>query len=133
MSFRARIALASAGAVALAVVLASGVVYIVARGQIRAPIDQTLDQRADQIAHLPLESMTSPTGETFLALRPGFGEPNVYVQVVKADGTTFRPPGDRRLPIGAPELAVARGEAGAFRSDMNVGGTHLRVLTFPYS
>jgi two-component system, OmpR family, sensor histidine kinase MprB len=134
MSFRVRIALASAVAVALAVVLASGVVYVVARGQIRAPIDQTLDQRADQIAHLPLEAMTSPTGETFLALRPGFGEPNVYVQVVKANGGTIRPPGDSTpLPVGKAELAVARGTAGAFRKDIDVEDTHLRVLTFPYS
>ena len=100
MSFRARIALASAVAVALAVVLASAVVYFVARGQIRAPIDQTLDQRADQIAHLPLEAMTSPTGETFLALRPGFGEPNVYIQVVKSNGGTIRPPGDSTPAAG---------------------------------
>ncbi len=134
MSFRARIALSSAVAVALAVVLASAVVYFVARGQIRAPIDQTLDQRADQIAHLPLEAMTSPTGETFLALRPGFGEPTVYIQVVKATGGTIRPPGDSTpLPVGDAELAVARGTAGAFREDIDVEGTHLRVLTFPYS
>jgi len=134
MSFRARIALASSFAVALAVVLASGVVYVVARGQIRAPIDQTLDQRADQISHLPLEGFKSPTGETFLSLQPGFGEPNVYIQVVKENGKTIRPPYDHvPLPVGSAELAVARGDAGAFRDDINVNGTHLRVLTFPYA
>ena len=134
MSFRARIALASAVAVALAVVLASAVVYVVARGQLRAPIDHALDQRAEQIAHLPLEGFKSPSGETFLDLRPGFGEPNIYVQVVQANGRTIRPPTDNTpLPVGAAELAVARGQAGAFRGDMEVNGTHLRVLTFPYA
>jgi two-component system sensor histidine kinase MprB len=134
MSFRARIALASAVAVALAVVLASAVVYVVARGQLRRPIDQALDQRADQIAHLPLEGFKSPSGQTFLDLHPSFGEPNIYIQVVQANGKTLRPAYDSTpLPVGAAELAVARGQAGAFRDDMEVGGTHLRVLTFPYA
>ena len=134
MSFRARIALSSAVAVALAVVIASAVVYVVARDQLRSPIDQALDQRADQIAHLPLESFTSPTGETFLDLRPGFGEPIIYVQVLKANGKTIRAPFDTTpLPVSAADLAVARGQSGAHRGDAEVGGTHLRLLTFPYS
>ena len=29
-------------------------------------------------------------GESFLGIRPGFGEPNTFVQVVKADGETLR-------------------------------------------
>ena len=134
MSFRARIALASAVAVALAVVLASALVYVVARGQLRAPIDDALDQRADQIAHLPLESVKVPSGQTFLNLQPGFGEPNIYVQVVQANGKTIRAPFNATpLPVDSADLAVARGETGAFRGDMEVDGTHLRVLTFPYT
>ena len=46
MSFRARIALVSATAVALAIVVASIVVYFVVRGQLLSSLDDTLRDRA---------------------------------------------------------------------------------------
>ncbi len=45
MSFRARIALVSAVAVALAVVIASIVVYFVVRGQLLSSLDDSLRER----------------------------------------------------------------------------------------
>ena len=50
MSFRSRIAVGSAAAVALAVVAASVAVYLIAREQLRAPVDEALEARAAQIA-----------------------------------------------------------------------------------
>ncbi len=52
MSFRARIAIAAAAAVALAVVLISVVVFFVVRDQLRSQVDEALNNRADQIAHI---------------------------------------------------------------------------------
>ena len=46
MSFRARMALVAAAAVALAVVLASLVVYFVVRGQLLSSLDESLQERA---------------------------------------------------------------------------------------
>ncbi len=133
MSFRTRIALASASAVALAVVLASGLVYVVARGEMRAPIDDALERRAADIARHPLGTFQSEDGRSYLAIRPEFGEAGGYVQVVKGDGTVLGPPLQNvELPVDEGVLALARGEIEEFWSDTDVSGTHLRVLTFPY-
>ena len=96
MSFRARIAIGAAAAVALAVVLASVVVFFVVRGELRAQIDDTLEERAQEIFRIPLAEIPLRNGESFLGIRPGFGEPNTFVQVVKADGDDLAPAVRRR-------------------------------------
>jgi two-component system, OmpR family, sensor histidine kinase MprB len=133
MSFRARIAIAASAAVALAVVLASLLVFFVVRNQLRGQIDDGLEVRADQLGQIPLEAFEAPGGETYLALRPDFGEPDSSVQVLKSDGKTIRPPFERvELPVGSAALAVARGKADHFFSDATVADTHVRMLTFAY-
>jgi two-component system sensor histidine kinase MprB len=134
MSFRTRIALGSAAAVALAVVLASGLVYVVARSQLRAPIDDALERRADDIARHPLGTIQSEEGKTYLAIRPEFGEAGGYVQAVTQDGTVVGPVlQDVELPVDDDVEALARGEGTTHWSDVDVDGTHLRVLTFAYA
>jgi len=135
MTFRARIAIAASAAVALAVVLASVLVYFAVRGELRGQIDETLEQRAAQIAGEPLSEVQSPDGKSFLAIRPGFGEANTLVQLVKEDGSIL---GARYEKITLPpdESAVtlaAEGAAGDhFFADTTVSGLHVRVLTFAY-
>jgi two-component system sensor histidine kinase MprB len=131
VSFRARIALAAAVAVALAVITASAVVYVVARGQLRAPIEQALERRAADLATHPLQQLTTTNGDVYLALPPEFGEARGYVQLVKTDGTVILPYGqDLELPVGADVTDIA-GERGASSwSDATVNGEHLRVFTF---
>jgi two-component system sensor histidine kinase MprB len=117
-------------------VLASVVLFFVVRSQLRAPIDDALEQRAERITHIPLDLLKSPTGETYVALTPGFGEPGGSVQVVKSDGKALKnlPPfGNTELPISDQTLAVARGEVDSFFTDLDVDGAHVRVLTFWYS
>ena len=135
MSFRARIAIAAAGAVALAVVLASILVFFVVRDQLRTQIDEALESRAEQIAHIPIHEFESSSGETYVTLlRPGFGEPASSMQVVKADGEILRTPvDDVKLPVPEAAIAVARGDAAGYFSDANVSDTHVRILTFQYS
>ena len=60
MSFRARLALVSAAAVALAVVLASALVYLVVREELRRQVDEALRERAEAIARIPLSAELSP-------------------------------------------------------------------------
>jgi two-component system, OmpR family, sensor histidine kinase MprB len=133
VSFRARIAISSAVAVALAVVLASALVYVVARGQLRAPIDEALERRAADILRHELAVFESASGEPFLAVRPEFGEARGYVQLVKSSGSVLVPPlQDLKLPAGDDVLAVAGSGGEAFWTDTNVSGTHLRVFTFSY-
>ncbi len=135
MSFRARIAIAAAGAVALAVVLASILVFFVVRDQLRTQIDEALESRAEQIAHIPIHEFESSSGETYVTLlRPGFGEPASSMQVVKADGEILRTPvDDVKLPVPDAAIAVARGDAAGYFSDAHVSDTHVRILTFQYS
>lgn len=133
MSFRARIAIASAAAVALAVVLASALVYVIARDQLRAPIDDALERRSAEILRQELRVFETQSGVHFLAVRPEFGEARGYVQLVESDGTVLVPPlQDLKLPAGDDVRAVAGSGAEAFWTDTNVSGKHLRVFTFNY-
>ena len=135
MSFRARIAIAAAGAVALAVVLASVLVFFVVKGELRGQIDETLEQRATEISLIPLAEIPSRSGESFLGIRPGFGEPNTFVQLVKSDGTTLRERFQNvELPVGDEVIELAESGVSGDRifTDTTVSGTDVRVLTFAY-
>ena len=133
MTFRTRIAISAAAAVALTVVLASILVYVVAREQLRAPVDDALEARAAEISVQPLGVIQTRDGDKFLALRPEFGEAGGYVQLVRADGTVLVPGRqDVELPVDEDVLAVAGKHGAAFWRDEDVKGRHLRVFTFAY-
>jgi two-component system sensor histidine kinase MprB len=108
--------------VALAVIGASAVVYVVVRNQLYGTADQALRQSANEIAQEPVS-------------RVFFGRPfeNNYVQVVQADGQCrAHDISACALPVASGVREVARTGHGAYMSDMHVGGVHLRTLTFPY-
>jgi two-component system, OmpR family, sensor histidine kinase MprB len=128
MSFRVRLTLVAAAAVALAVVVASAVVYFVVRGQLMAPIDDTLREQRAEVERHGLAEIESPTGSFLGPVRLGN---RAYIQVVKADGSTVRPPDETvELPPDERALQVARRGAGEYWSDRHVQGFHVRVLTF---
>ncbi|HEX4745439.1 MAG TPA: HAMP domain-containing sensor histidine kinase [Gaiellaceae bacterium] len=134
MTFRARIAVSAAAAVALTVVAASILVYVVARGQLRAPVDEALEERSADLVQHPIRIFDTPQGDTFLAVRPEFGEVRGYTQLVQADGSTLVPPRqDVALPVDDDVLAVAAGESAAFWRDVEVEGRRIRVFTFAYA
>jgi two-component system, OmpR family, sensor histidine kinase MprB len=133
MSFRARIAIVAAIAVALTVVAASVIVFFVVRSQLRAPIDSALESRASRIQHSPdltPQEFQSLNGQRLIFLGPEFGESGA-VQAVTESGAVYGYPG-YKLPVDADTLAVARGESAPFYQDSHVGGVHVRVLTFQY-
>ncbi|OFW53069.1 MAG: hypothetical protein A2146_03425 [Actinobacteria bacterium RBG_16_67_10] len=133
MSFRARIAVSAAAAVALTVIFASVLVYLVARQQLRAPVDEALATRAADISRQPLGVFETPGGDTVLAVRPEFGEARGYVQLVRSDESVLVPlRQDIRLPVDADVLAVAGNESAAYWKDLEVDGIHLRVFTFAF-
>ena len=83
MSFRARLALVAAAAVALAVVAASAVVYVVVRDQLYSSTDDSLRNSMHRIVDSAFEFVRGPP-------QPGvFGG---YPQVVDSDGDVFRAP-----------------------------------------
>jgi two-component system sensor histidine kinase MprB len=128
MSFRARLALVAAAAVALAVLTSSFVIYFVVRDQLRATVDDSLKTTAANLRQTPFhdfEHFGTPPGE--------LGGATGYPQGVDANGKLYLPPGATvSLPVNDAVEAVARGDRGAFFSDTHVRGTHLRMLTFPF-
>jgi two-component system, OmpR family, sensor histidine kinase MprB len=133
MSFRARLTLVAAGAVALAVVLASVVVYVVVRNDLRGTVDDALADRASEISRHPLRGFRSESGRAFLAPQPELGGASGYVQIVQSDGATIRAPDATVvLPVSERARSVARGEDDGFLTDAHVSGIHVRVLTSPY-
>ena len=135
MTFRTRIAVSAAAAVALTVVAASILLYVVAREQLLAPVDEALEARAAQISAQQLGILPGgPGGQSYLAVRPEFGDARGYVQLVRTDGSVLTPPRqDLRIPVDDEVLAVAGVPgAAAFWTDVTVDGTHLRVFTFAY-
>jgi two-component system sensor histidine kinase MprB len=130
MSFRARLTIAAAAAVAIAVVIASIVVYFVVRNELRAPVDDALAERAEELTHIPPGDLSL----IFASPRGKLGGAIGYPQVVTADGRTFRPPGETAsLPVGEEVLEVARGERDRYLDDATVDGTHVRYITVPYA
>ena len=123
MTFRARLTLVAAAAVALAVVLSSVVGYLVVRDQLRDQVDDALEARAFQIQQHPFRRLPPD---------PDLGEAAGYVQFVNSDGEVRRPPGaDVPLPVSDRVLRVAAGEEEPFFADATIEDTHVRVLAFP--
>lgn len=127
MSFRARLTLVAAAAVALAVVVASLVVYFVVRGQLRGTVDDSLRTTAAQLAVTPghdFKHFATPPSE--------LGGTAGYPQVVDASGELFLPRGASvTLPVSDKVIDVARTGRGSFFTDTHVNGIHVRMLTFP--
>ena len=102
MSFRARLALVAAAAVALAVVLASVTTYVVVRDQLRGTVDDALQERADEISPRPIEAVFGGHG-------PSLGGAGGYPQLVREDGAAFRPRGRRNRSRSTTTSARWRG------------------------
>jgi two-component system sensor histidine kinase MprB len=134
MSFRRRLTLACAAAVALAVVLAAGLTYWFVRDALRDQIDASLSR-----AMPPSEGLPEARREALMLARRGvrltspLDGPVVFGQLVKPDGAVVVPPGERPVPLAPEEKlqAVASGAANPFFSDVDVGERRLRVYTVP--
>jgi two-component system sensor histidine kinase MprB len=126
MSFRARLALVAAAAVALAVVAASFAVYFIVRNQLLNPIDESLRQTAEQIQHSP---PTRPFA--CCSTQSNLGGAPAYAQLLPAGGAPQRAPGAPGASHPRPMREVASGETKTFLRDAHVRDTHVRMITFP--
>src|SRR6266545_3994848 len=90
MSFRDRLVLLAAAAVAAAIVLASGIVYLVVKSELRDEVDTQLRGLVAGIS--PPRQISVPTGESLLILpSEPLGGNTGYAQIVRLDGTVIRP------------------------------------------
>ena len=125
MTFRARVTTLAAAAVAAAVVLASAIVFVVVRGELRGAVDRSLRDLAIDVV-----LRRSPTGPLPRLPESPLEGSRGYAQLVLTDGTRISTEGSAPLlPAGRDEVAVAAGARGPFFEDVEVAGTHVRVLT----
>jgi len=133
VSFRARLALGSAAAVAVAIVVASIAVYFIVRSELRSEIDNSLRSQAVQIPKLPGRGLSARVGPNeyaiFIQADPFAGQ----FQYVDSNGNSYRPQEFNHLNPLLPGVAQARlvaaGKVGAGFRDASQNGTHLRIFT----
>ena len=89
MSLRSRLTFAAAAGVALAVVMASLIVFFVVKSELRGQIDQALQERATEV-----EIDNTGAGIALRVPAPPLGGAGGYVQVVEAEGDLLRLPGE---------------------------------------
>jgi two-component system, OmpR family, sensor histidine kinase MprB len=127
VTFRTRLALASAIAVAAAIAAASLVSYGLVRSQLRGSIDDALRVRARQV-QIPRGRV-----DEFGLPDPLLGGAGGYAQLVLASGGVFRLP-NAKIPlpsVGATQ--VAAGTRDPYFDDATVADTHVRILTAKYA
>jgi two-component system sensor histidine kinase MprB len=125
---RRRLALVAAAAVAVAIVMVAAASYIVVRGQLRGQVDDALKAQASAVQTAGFHALD----QALPGIPPSAGGPAQYVQIVGGDGSALKRP-DISLPVDSHTVSVAAGRSGTFLTDIHVGGSHLRELTFPVS
>jgi two-component system sensor histidine kinase MprB len=139
VSFRRRSALLAAAAVAIAVVLASALTYLLVAHQLRAQVDAQLRDRAHN-AGLRLKHEADTGLAPFLGggeahfnpfgnLPPRPNQVQGYQQLVSSSGNVLSNRGGVTLPVGATTRTLAANGRGSSLQSASVGGTHLRILT----
>ena len=135
MSFRLRVTLLAAGAVAVAVVGAAVLMYLVLQTQLLTQVDKTLADAA------VTAQAQGPRGSD-RGGRPPFGDPSqtvsgrgdVFAQSIDASGHVIR--ADYSQPVAAlvtpaaKDVAATQQQAGT-KLDTTIGGTHYHVLVVP--
>jgi two-component system, OmpR family, sensor histidine kinase MprB len=152
LSFRRRLVLFCALAVAVAICVASAVVYVVVRNELRGRVDDELRALAGQVQpvrgplpELPEKALgiqktapakgARPAGttdrEVFLSVpSDALGDAVGYAQLVPSSGKVVRPPGAGPfLPVTEAVRQVAAGKRKPFLADREIAGVHARVLT----
>jgi two-component system sensor histidine kinase MprB len=128
LTFRARVTLLAATAVAVAIVLASLAAWFAARAELRDQVDTLLRNQA--VGAQASTALDRPPIGGF-GLRP-FIDSQVTFQIVSSDGRLFAPNNQAvRLPVTEIERAAAAGRGDLRLRDVHVGGQHLRMVTVP--
>jgi two-component system, OmpR family, sensor histidine kinase MprB len=151
MSFRRRITLVSAAAVAIAVVLASLLTYLLTSHQLHGQVDAQLSSRADSLRFVARDP--TPRSSTLLNLIKGQDSPQAragsrtstqtgplrnlpprpnqvrgYQQLGDRHGHVLFRSANVTLPVNARTRALAGGIGERFFSDAIVNGIRLRIL-----
>jgi two-component system sensor histidine kinase MprB len=145
MTFRRRIVLLAAGAVAVAIALAVCVTYIIVRHDLRANVDAQLRSSTPQLtivqppdgaadgsgASNDAAGIPKVAGQSVRVQVPdaAFGAATGIAQATLPSGKVIAPESGAPLPITGAVKDVKSGRRDAVLSDETVNGVHLRVLT----
>jgi two-component system sensor histidine kinase MprB len=133
LALRTRVSLLAAVGVGLAVLLTSVAAYATVRSQLNSQRDETLLQRARA-------AVTTPLGDPrLLAQVPAAALGAADLRIALVNGRQARAvtaPQDAQgllspPPLGAPELAVARGQSAQSVRTASTGGERFRVVAVP--
>jgi two-component system, OmpR family, sensor histidine kinase MprB len=124
MTLRRRVGVAAAIAVAIAVILVAAISYWVVRDQLEGQVNNALRAQAIAVQEHP------NLGSLLPSIPASAGGPAPYAQLLLADGTVRPIEGNLPLPVHPQDLAVAAGNAPPYMTDVEVGGSHLRTITF---
>jgi len=130
MTLRTRLALASAAGLAVAIALASVVVYFVVQSQLRSQVDDALKERAATVE--AAQNIGAP-GFPGRVPPPFLGGAGGIFQVATAGGEILVSQANIALPVSGRVRDVATGKSKPFFEDAHVKGTHIRILTVPIS
>jgi two-component system sensor histidine kinase MprB len=134
MTFRRRIVLLAATAVAVAIALAAIITYVVVRHELRGGVDASLRGLPGKVAFVTRRVETGQStgsNETFQAqLPPGaLGGSAGVVQATLPNGEVIRSASGPSLPTTGAVTEVASGKRDETLRDETVDGVHARVLT----
>ena len=135
MSFRRRLTLACAAAVALAVVLAAGLTYWFVRDTLRDQIDDSLRSARALAFDVPPEDPAAAADRLELVrearLQSPLDGPVLFLQRLAPGGDVHVPAGQEPVELLDEGVldAVAAGEREPFFADVEHDGRHLRVYT----
>jgi two-component system sensor histidine kinase MprB len=131
VSLRARLVIAAAVAAALAAIGVAVFAYDATGRELRDNVDETLQDRADQLA--VLRDRRRPGAPDQLP-PPALGAAGGFAQVVNDNGDVQASSGaGGPLPVTPVAQAVARGERPGFFTTTDIGDTKVRVLTVPWA
>jgi two-component system sensor histidine kinase MprB len=128
VSLRRRLALIAAASVAVAVLIAAMVCYLVVREQLRSQVDTALIAQASAVQH----GQVMHLGGDLPGLPASAGGPAPYTQAVSANGQTTVLGSNLTLPVSAATLSLADGNGTTYLSDVHVGASHLREISFSF-
>jgi two-component system, OmpR family, sensor histidine kinase MprB len=136
VTFRVRVALLAAGAVALAAVSAAAIMYVVVQQQLTSQLDETLTDAA-AVSRQPQGGGGRGGGPPRFPGSLGSplsGRPDILAQVIDASGSVGRVDNQPLTAlVTADARAVAAGTKPAYFFDTEIEGSHLRVYVAQFT
>lgn len=141
MSFRVRIALLCAGALAVTLTVAGAGVYLSERAALRGQLDGLLQARAVQLTPATADILLGEHGLLPKQREQGAQPPPVAnddlgfadLELVTSDGAAASAAAGESIPVDRAAAAVAAGRQPAAFRTMTIGGTPMRMYIFQVS